>query len=177
VRTRRFGEARDAIERALVLDPLNPRTWRAAGMIDFFSNRPREAVPRLDRALELNPSMSNAQAMKGYSLIMLGRWAEARKALDGEPTPMFRLTGLAILGGKTADKALAQKSFAELESQEGDARLSPWTRSWRHWPRNRVTRPWSVRSGLRELGIPCDLARISEEVDHVDRVDRAGPGR
>ena len=137
VRTRRFGEARDAIERALVLDPLNPRTWRAAGMIDLYSNRTREAVPRLDRGLALNPSMSNAHAMKGYALIVLERWAQAREALDKEPTAMFRLTGLAILGGKTADKALAEKSFAELVAEEGDAALYQQAQVLTQWGRSR----------------------------------------
>ena len=32
-RTRRFEAARSAIERALALDPLNPRSWRAAGTV------------------------------------------------------------------------------------------------------------------------------------------------
>ena len=123
VRLRRFVEARDTIGRALALDPLNPRTWRAAGMIDLYSGRPREAVPRLDRALALNPSMSNAHALKGYALILLGQWDEARKALDREPTPLFRLAGLAILAGKIADPALAQSSFDELVAEEGDAAL------------------------------------------------------
>jgi len=54
-RTRRFKEARDAIDRALALDPLNPRTHRAAGSIAFASRRYAYAITQGQRALELNP--------------------------------------------------------------------------------------------------------------------------
>ncbi len=169
VRQRRFAEARDTIGRALALDPLNPRTWRAAGTIALFSGRPREAVPRLDRALALNPSMSNAHAMKGYALILLEQWDDARKALDKEPTPMFRLTGLAILGGKTADETLAQNSFAELVAKEGDAALYQQAQVLVQTGRNsealdRLERARIVGdSGLTALAVDPFMAPLAKE--------------
>jgi len=136
MRMRRFAEARDAIERALVLDPLNPRTWRAAGSIALGSGQPRQAVERYDKALELNPSISNAHALKGYALIGLKQWKEAKASLDQEPTTMFRTTGLAILGGKTGDKALAERSFSDLVANEGDAALYQQAQVLAQWGRN-----------------------------------------
>ena len=136
VRTRRFDDARDAIERALVLDPLNPRTWRAAGSIALASGQFQQTVERCARAIELNPSISNAHALKGYALIALKRWKEAKESLDKEPSAMFRTTGLAILGGKTADKALANRSFAELVSSQGDAALYQQAQVLTQWGRN-----------------------------------------
>jgi TolB-like protein len=136
VRMRRFDDARDAIERALVLDPLNPRTWRAAGSIAFASAEFQQAVERCDKALELNPSISNAHALKGYALIELKRWKEAKESLEEEPSTMFRTTGLAILGAKTGDKAQAEKSFAELVSSEGDAALYQQAQVLAQWGRN-----------------------------------------
>ncbi len=62
VRARRSAEARDAIEHALALDPLNPRTHRAAGIIAFASRHYPDAVAHYRRALELNPTMFNANA-------------------------------------------------------------------------------------------------------------------
>ena len=123
VRLRRFNEARDAIGRALVLDPLNPRTWRAAGSIALASGDPRRALVNYDKALAISPSISNAQALKGYALINLKQWNAARAALDQEKSAMFRLTGLAILGGKTRDRALADASLAQLVAEHGDAAL------------------------------------------------------
>ena len=75
-RTRRFREARDAIDRALALDPFNPRTHRAAGAIAYASRRYADAITQGRRALELNPKMSNANASVADSLMMLDKLAD-----------------------------------------------------------------------------------------------------
>src|SRR5258708_13845795 len=92
---RRFREARDAIDWALALDPLNPRTHRAAGPIAFASRRYADAITQGQRAVELNPKISNANATIGDSLMELGKLSDARAAYLKEPTAMFRLSGLA----------------------------------------------------------------------------------
>lgn len=169
VRARRFAQARDAIERALALDPLNPRTWRAAGSIALASGQPRQAVERYDKALALNPSMSNAHAMKGYALIGLEQWSDAKKSLDEETSGMFRLAGLAILGDKTNDKGLAQKSFEELVATEGDAALYQQAQVLAQWGRtgeaiDRLERARAVGdSGLVSLVTDPFLAPLANE--------------
>lgn len=168
-RARRFDEARDSIERALALDPLNPRTWRAAGAVDFASGRPREALARYDRALALNPAMSNAHAMRGYALIQLGKWAEARASLDKEPSAMFRLTGLAILGRKTSDRPLAERSYDRLVADLGDAALYQQAQVLAQWGRtsealDRLERARAVGdSGLTALVTDPFLAPLAND--------------
>jgi tetratricopeptide (TPR) repeat protein len=121
VRARRFRKARDAIERALALDPLNPRTHRAAGTIAYASRRYADAIPEYQRALELNSKMSNAHAFMGDCLMELGRPAEARAAYAAEPAAMFRLRGQAILEYRTGNQPAAQRAFDQLVSEVGDA--------------------------------------------------------
>ncbi len=168
VRARRFAEARSAIERALALDPFNPRTWRAAGSIDLASGRPKQAIARYDKALALNPSISNAQALKGYALIQLKRWPEAKKALDQEPSAMFRLTGLAILGQKTSDKGLAEKSYGQLVADLGDAALYQQAQVLAQWGRtddalDRLERARAVGdSGLIALATDPFMAPLTK---------------
>jgi TolB-like protein/Flp pilus assembly protein TadD len=122
-RTGRASAARGAIERALALDPLNPRTWRGAGSVAINTGNPVEAVAKLDRALALNPKMTNARALKAYALMLLDKPKEARAALEGEPSNMFRLTALGMLGARTGNRALAETSLAQLVKEEGDAAL------------------------------------------------------
>jgi TolB-like protein len=168
-RARRSAEARSAIERALALDPLNPRTWRAAGSVDLASGRPGQAIGRYDRALALNPSMSNAHAMKGYALIQLKRWNEAKGALDQEPSAMFRLTGLAILGQKTSDKPLAQKSYDQLVADLGDAALYQQAQVLSQWGQtgaalDRLERARAVGdSGLTALATDPFMAPLAKQ--------------
>lgn len=123
VRARRFGEAQTAIERAQVLDPLNPRAHRAAGTIAYASRRYADAVKQYRRALELNPAMANAHAFMGDALMELGSMDEARAAYDAEPHAMFRLRGLAVLEHRLGHRQAAERALAQLVSEVGDAAL------------------------------------------------------
>jgi tetratricopeptide (TPR) repeat protein len=135
VRARRFAEARDAIGRALALDPLNPRTHRAAGTIAYAARRYPEAIERYGRALQLNPQMSNAHAFMGDSLMEMGRLDDARKAYEAEPAAMFRLRGLASLEHRAGNKAAAEKAFNDLVSQIGDAAMYQQAEVMAQWGR------------------------------------------
>ena len=122
-RAGRADEARSAIARAIALDPLNPRTHRAAGSIDYAARRYEDALAPLERALQLNPEISNARALMGHSLMQLGRLNEARAAFEAEPNTMFRLTGLAIINHRLGDLGAARRNFAQLVAEMGDSAL------------------------------------------------------
>jgi TolB-like protein/Tfp pilus assembly protein PilF len=116
-------QAHVAIERALVLDPINARVHRAAGSIDYAARRYDDALPPLRRALELNSKISNVHSLLGYCLMQLGRLKEARAEFDAEPTNFFRLSGLAIVDHKLGDKAAADRAMNDLVKEMGDASL------------------------------------------------------
>ncbi|QNP42850.1 tetratricopeptide repeat protein [Sphingomonas daechungensis] len=121
MRARRFAEARDAIERALALDPLNPRTHRASGLIAYASRRYGDAVAAYRQALQLNPEISNANAFMGNSLMLMNKLPQARAAIASEKSDMFRLTSQAILEHRFGNPAAAQEAYAELVTKLGDA--------------------------------------------------------
>jgi len=123
VRARRPTEARAAIDRAVALDPLNPRTHRAAGIIGFATRDYAGAVTHFRRALELNPAMSNANAFLGMSLIEIGKLDEARALIAKEPSAMFRLTALAVLENRAGNQAAAQRAYDQLVTDVGDSAL------------------------------------------------------
>lgn len=123
VRARRFADARDAIGRALALDPLNPRTHRAAGTIAYASRRHADAVSEYRRAIELNPQISNAHAFMADSLMELGRLDDARTAYRAERAAMFRLRGQAVLEHRAGNRAAADKAMDALVREVGDAAM------------------------------------------------------
>ena len=123
VRAGRSAEARAAIGRAVALDPLNPRTHRAAGIIGFATRDYAGAATHFRRALELNPAMSNANAFLGTSLMQSGKLNEARAAIAKEPSAMFRLTALAVLEHRAGNRSAAERAHAQLVSDVGDAAL------------------------------------------------------
>ena len=128
-------QAHAAIERALVLDPLNARVHRAAGSIDYAARLYAEALSPLHRALELNPKISNAHAFLGYSLMQLGKLKEARAEFEAEPTNFFRLSGLAIVDHKLGDRAAAERAMDELVKEMGDASLYQQAQVLAQWGR------------------------------------------
>ena len=135
VRARRFAEARAAIARALALDPLNPRTHRAAGTIAYASRRYADAVKQYGRALELNPAMANAHAFMGDALMELGNTGEARAAYAAEPSAMFRLRGQAVLEHRLGNRAAAERAMNKLVSEVGDAAMYQQAEVMAQWGR------------------------------------------
>lgn len=122
-RAGRPEEAKAAVERAVSLDPLNPRAHRAQGSVAYAARRFADALPPLQRALQLNSKMTFAHSLAGNSLLGLGRVADALKHFEAEPEAQFRLTGLAIAERRLGNHAAAEKAFADLKSQVGDAAL------------------------------------------------------
>ncbi len=112
--------AADAIERALILDPLNPLIHRAAASIEYAARRYAESIPHARKALKLNPHMSRANAAIGDALFMLGRSEEARAAYAAEPVDDFRLTGIAIVEHKLGNAAAANAARSKLVAELGD---------------------------------------------------------
>ena len=134
-RTRRFKEARDAIDWALALDPLNPRAHRAAATVAYVSRRYPDAITQAQRALELNPKISNANAFIGDSLMELGRIDDARAAYLKEPSAMFRLRGLAALEYRAGNQVAAGKALSQLISDIGDAAMYQQAEVMAQWGR------------------------------------------
>jgi TolB-like protein len=135
VRARRYAAARDAIERALALDPLNPRTHRAAGTVAYASRRYADAVTEYRRALQLNPKISIARAFMGDALLQMGKLDEAREAYAAETAPMFRLRGLAIVEHRAGNRAAAERAFNALVSEIGDAAMYQQAEVMAQWGR------------------------------------------
>jgi TolB-like protein/tetratricopeptide (TPR) repeat protein len=113
-------EASGAIEKALLLDPLNPLIHRAAGSIEYAARNYEASIPPARRALALNPRMSRANASIGDALLMLGRGEEARAAYEAEPVEDFRLAGIAVLEHRLGHKAAAVEALSKLVENQGD---------------------------------------------------------
>ena len=134
-RAGRAEEARSAINRAIALDPLNPRTFRAAGSIAYAGRRYAEALVPLRRALALNPQINNAPSLIGNCLFQLGRFAEAKKAHEAEPHALFRYTGLAIVEHRLGDRDAAERHLARMRSELGDSALYQQAEVLAQWGR------------------------------------------
>jgi TolB-like protein/tetratricopeptide (TPR) repeat protein len=115
--------AKDAIKRALLLDPLNPRTFRTAATVEYAARRFAESITFNQKALSLNAKLGVANASIGDALIGLGRLKEARAAYARAGASAFALTGIAIVERAMGNAAAAQSAFDKLVATEGDSAL------------------------------------------------------
>jgi TolB-like protein/Flp pilus assembly protein TadD len=116
----RKREAAEAMQRALLLDPLNPLIHRAAASIEYAARNYAGSIPPARQALALNPPMSRVNAAIGDALLMLGRLEEARAVYAVEPVADFRLTGTAIVEYRLGNEAAARSAMSELVTTLGD---------------------------------------------------------
>ena len=131
----RIDAARPAIARAATLDPLNARTFRLMGEVEYAARQYRAAIPHYERALGLYPSLSVAHSSIGDSRYLLGEVAAARVEYALEPSSLFGLTGLAIVDRKLARATEAEKSFAALVAEHGDNGLYQQAQILAQWHR------------------------------------------
>ena len=134
-RAGRPDEAKAAVERAVLLDPLNARAFRAQGSVAYAARRYQDALLPLQQALRLNPKMTFAHSLAGNSLLGLGRTADAIKEFEAEPEAQFRLTGLAIAQNRQGNRAAAEKAFMDLQSEVGDAAVYQQAEVLAQWGR------------------------------------------
>ena len=109
-----FKNSMAALDRAAVLDPLNPSVNRVLGGALYGARRYDDAILKTRAALRLNPSMSFAHFTVGNCLLLQAKAAEARADYLLEPIDVNRLAGLALADKALGDEPAARASFAKL---------------------------------------------------------------
>lgn len=112
----RHDEARDALEPALVRDPLNPLIHRAAGGIAYAGKRFADAIPPLEKALAMNPKLTRAHAAIGDARLNLGDIDGAIAAYAKEPVADMRFAGLAVAHRRAGRNDEAEAAMRELRA-------------------------------------------------------------
>lgn len=112
--------AREAAERSIELDPLDPAANLAMGRLSLLDGRPEEGVVWLDRAVELSPSYSKGHYSRAFLNMLSGRPEESRAGIGTAiglspldpmmaPMRMIRALSFAVDGDfATAADQLAQ---------------------------------------------------------------------
>jgi TolB-like protein/Flp pilus assembly protein TadD len=122
-RTGRHAEATEAMQRALLRDPLNPLIHRAAGSIEYAARRFDASIAPVRKALAMNPKMSRAHGALGDALVNLGSLDAAKAEPPPEPVADFRLSGLAILAHRRGQDRAARAAMNQLVNDMGDRAL------------------------------------------------------
>jgi len=126
----RSSDARQFLEKALVLDPSSPTALRQLGELELAAGDFVKAAAHLKRACELRPDDSTAAFEWGEAAEKSGDWPAARDALESSlklapsQMPARLLLGHVYLQLKDAKKAEDQFEAALLvDSNNSDGRL------------------------------------------------------
>ena len=76
--------AREAIQKALAIDPDMPEAYVALARIDFRAWKFAAVEQEAKRAIELNPNLASAHKIYWYYLLAMGRIDEAREEAERE---------------------------------------------------------------------------------------------
>jgi TolB-like protein/Tfp pilus assembly protein PilF len=112
--TGRFADADDAMQKAMVLDPLNPLVHRAAGAVKFEAGHYAEAIIHIRKALSLKPKLSDAYARIGMAQLALEQNKEARASCVLETHKWSRAACLAIAEKRLGNERAAQAALQVL---------------------------------------------------------------
>ena len=131
----RFDTARPAVKRAAKLDPLNARTFHLIGQVEYCARNWAGVAPPNEKALQLNPEMSNAHGAIALARLMEGDIAAALAGFVREKSSLFSLPGLAIVAFRQGKFAEAEQHLAELLASHGDNSLYQQAQIMAQWGR------------------------------------------
>jgi serine/threonine-protein kinase len=118
-----IGDAREGLrlaDRLLSLDPLNSRAYRRKSDILVLLRQYPAAIDSARKALELAPDGFSARMSVGQSLVLLGRYDEARSEFAAIPADdLIRLTGEAVIAARTGDIPSAERMIGRMRQLHG----------------------------------------------------------
>jgi TolB-like protein/Flp pilus assembly protein TadD len=112
VQTSRFEEGRIALDQALELDPGNMLYHTSAGWLEYYAKRPRVAMEKMERTLELDPKFPETHVVLGVASEQLGLYADALGHLEtaaeayGQHPLVVALLGAAYSAAGNREQAL-----------------------------------------------------------------------
>lgn len=116
------SKALQLTDEARALDPLDPESFRMRGLVLYNARRYSEALKTFDEFKDSPADGLRFPILRGNSLTMLGRIAEAREAYADVPEDdVFRLTGEAIIAARTGDPRTSLEKLRRIEQRYGDA--------------------------------------------------------
>jgi TolB-like protein/Tfp pilus assembly protein PilF len=110
----RTDEAIGYAEQALSADPLSPNAHAVLGLTYYYAGRLDDAEAMRRKLLALSPGWLSGQYYLGRILLARGDAQAALEAIRQESSPMWRLTGLALVHHALGQRAESDAALEEL---------------------------------------------------------------
>jgi TolB-like protein/Flp pilus assembly protein TadD len=114
--TGRDQEAVAAVDRAVLLDPLNANVHRIAGSVHYAARRWDKAISYVRETIKLSPDLPDTHARIGMVLLLQNKNSEAMKAFERDTHKWSKLAGVAIAQHRLGNMQAAKSAMAGLVS-------------------------------------------------------------
>lgn len=131
--TGRHDEALSAINRAILLDPLNALIYRILGTVHFAAKRYPEAISAIRETLKLSPNLPETHSRIGMALLAQNKNREALAAFQADSHKWSKLAGEAIAQHRLGDRVKAKAAMAELTNDTDTVSSYQQSQVWAQW--------------------------------------------
>jgi len=131
--TGHFDAGLAATHRAVVLDPLNPRSHSMLGQVLLLARRYTDAVAAFTEAISLDPSDEFAIGYRGLAYYGVGDLTKARSSCETKPDHWATQWCLAITYDKLGRHADAEAVVVRMQATYGDAASYQYATIYAQW--------------------------------------------
>jgi len=137
-----FDAGLAATHRAVVLDPLNPRSHSMLGQVLRLARRYTDAVAAFTEVISLDPSDKFAIGYRGLAYYGVGDLARARSSCESKPDHWATQWCLAITYDKLGRHADADALVARMKATYGTAASYQYATIYAQWGNVRKSLEW-----------------------------------
>lgn len=178
--TGRNRDSQSAIERALLLDPLNALIHRIAGTVRSAARQYEEAIAAFRQSLSINPDLADTHSRIGMAMLAQKRDREALAEFERETHKWSKLAGLAIVYRRLGREADATAALAGLTSDTDTVSFYQQGQVLAQWGEidqalEALTRARAEHdAGLTELRFDAMLDPLRKEPTFIDLLKSMG---
>jgi serine/threonine-protein kinase len=144
-----------SVQRALALDPLNPRSHSLLGQALYFARRYREAAAAFAGLMSLDPDSKFAFAYRGLAQYGLGDLQGAAASCETNPDHWASQWCLAMTYDKVGRHADAESVLAKMKAAYADAAAYQYAAIYAQWGDAANSLKWlEVAVRVRDPGLP-----------------------
>jgi adenylate cyclase len=153
---RKYGEARQFIEKAMTLGPNNSFAFGVAANVELYSNRPEAMVPLLKRAIRLSPIYPAWYLGDlSYAYVLMGRLEEAivtaNESIKIDPDYIYNYHTLAIAHVELGQIKAARADIENILRIEPKMSVRTYRDSQPYQDETQLNR---IVTAFREAGLP-----------------------
>jgi tetratricopeptide (TPR) repeat protein len=143
-----------AARRAVVLDPLNPRSRSQLGEGLYWARRYEEAVMAFGEAINLEPDFTRAYGFRGLAYYGLGNLHSARSSCESRPDHWTTRWCLELVYDKLGLHGDAEALIREWQADTGDASAYQFAAVYAQWGNTAKALEWlGIAVRVRDPGL------------------------